>query len=189
MCDHNTSRILLCFVIVSCLTSQVSADPLTIISLPVETRDPLPHTNFHSSDVGDGTGGGIKGWANLSADSPGTYDPITGDLDLHLNLYTTSANALANDPIQSIGNAHGVSSNLVGSGFNQFDGNVIGTIDWTFDTNVALVFFEHPLMTNVTMTFVDFDYVTTAANFTANSWDGTTLTLWGADGTYSGCGF
>ncbi|MCH7687632.1 MAG: PEP-CTERM sorting domain-containing protein [Planctomycetes bacterium] len=34
------------------------------------------------------------------------------------------------------------------------------------------------------MTFVDFEYVMTADNFTANTGDGTNLTLWGADGTY-----
>ena len=185
----NTCFVMTFFVVMAGLAKQASAELLTIISLPVETSNPLPHTNFHASNTGSGTGGSILGWANLSSAAPSTYDPVTGDLDLHLNLYTTSANALANDPIQSIGEAHGVSSNLVGSDFNQFDGNVIGTIDWTFDTNVALVFFQHPLMTNVTMTFVDFDYVTTADGFTANTWDGKNLTLWGADGTYLGAGF
>ena len=120
-----------------------------------------------------------------------------GDLDLHLRIYLSSEDAFANDldpniPPVSIGNAHGVSSSLDGSKFNQFDGNVIGTITWTFDFNVILVFFPNDFPSTklpVTMSFVDFNYVTTDEGFTANTWDGTNLTLLGADGNYLGAGF
>ena len=193
MFHRNTYHILLCFVIVSCLAQQASAGLLTITSMPVQTAGDLPHTNFHSAKLGDGTGGGVLGWANLSPDAVSTYDPVTGALDLYLKIYSSSLDSATNNPDRSIGNAHGVGSDLVGSQFTadplifgSGTGNVIGTITWTFDFFVYLEFFDAipEIIPPVTMQFVDFNYVTTEDGFVANTWDGTNLTLWGADGTY-----
>lgn len=164
----------------------VSAELLTFTSLPTLAEGLVPHTGFHNANLGGGTGGIVKGWGNLSPDFTSTYDPVTGDFDLHLNIYSSSGNAATNNPNQAVGQAHGTSNNLVGSDFGQFDGNVVGTIDWTFDFFVTLLFFEDPSITDITMQFVDYNYATTNDGFVANSWDGTNLTLWGVDGTYLG---
>jgi hypothetical protein len=194
---RKTYRILMCFVVVSCLAKQASAELLTITSMPVQSTGDLPHTNFHSSDFvnddgsTDATGGEVLGWANLNPNVDSTYDPVSGALDLYLRIFGSHLSAEANT--SPIGLAHGIGSGLFGSLFTadpltpgSGTGDVNGTIAWDFDFFVYLEFFDDTpnLRPTVTMQFVDFNYVTTEDGFVANTWDGTNLTLWGADGTY-----
>lgn len=171
--------------LVLCFTPSAHGELLTFVDLPVDTSEPLPHTLFHSSDTGFGTGGAILGWADLDPNTPSTYDPLTGALDLHLDIFAESSF------IHFLGNAHGTSSNLVGSEFNDFDGAIVGTITWQFDGLVPLAFnllnFD-PQTDSVTMSFPDYNYGTSVDGFTFASWDGTALALEGADGTYLGAG-
>lgn len=97
-----------------------------------------------------------------------------------------------------IGTAVGTSSNLLGSGFNGFTGvaNSLGTIDWEFTLSTTSDLKDHLLtkgllgdIFNITLMYLDKNYVTSSAGHTANTWQDGYLTLWGADeGAFTGTG-
>lgn len=137
------------------------------------------------------------------------YNPMTGDLDLKIDLFR---NERLTD---QIGTAVGVGTGLVGSEFlgaggkiaengpeGNNDGSLIGSIDWTFTFNDGSSSFEGYLRSEgFTATdlgngidrftvdgfkFLDKNYVTSSNGDVANSYvagNPSTLTLWGADGS------
>ncbi len=162
----------------------VRAVPLTIDTAPQETSGPFVHNVFHAAS--SVTSGSILAWFDLNPTRSNWYDAATGALEVHTRLFADAALT------SLIGTATGTSTNLVASDFNDFDGSVLGTITWeftlmpgTFLTYMQTHFGSGSTFT-VTMTYLDKNYVTSSAGYTANSWDNGVLTLWGADGYSSG---
>lgn len=87
-----------------------------------------------------------------------------------------------------VGTAQGISSDLLGSNFDDQGGEVAGTIKWTFDSNAQSALNVGSMLT---MTFLDKDFGVGGSGADPNEWntsvDPHRLTLWGADG-YTGMG-
>lgn len=169
------------------------ADPHEIIATPVETSGSFIHNVFHTAGAHGGAGGFIKAWFDLDTTQTSTWDPTTGALNLYVNVFANSSFTT------QIGSAVGVTSvdPLRASDFNNFDNSVIGVIDWsiTLPTGSA---FRHYLKNHVgheadhvwdlSLSYIDHDYVTSGQGFRANSWEDDHVTLWGADGEHTGGG-
>ena len=162
------------------LPAAVSAIPLTIDSTPKETGGPFLHNVFHSASSNGGSSGTILAWFDLDGSQVSSYDPVTGALALHVNLYSTSGLST------QIGTATGISSNLAASNFDGTTGGTVGTIDWSINLTSSGTFATYLGGTglhNETVTYLDFVYSTSSAGYAANSWANPVLTLWGANGT------
>ena len=117
------------------------------------------------------------GGFTLDETKTSTYDSVSGNLEVHVNIYKDQNFTYFR------GNAVGTSTNLVGSNFGGNTGAVGGNIQWDF-SNLTKDLYSYlgGSEKTVTMTYLDKTYVDAA-----NSWDGKSLTLWGADG-YTGSG-
>ena len=161
-------------VSLSLFSVAATAVPIQIAATPTETSGPFRHNAFHTATTNGGQSGGILGWFNLGAGG-GSWDPDTGVFVINIDVFSDSGLT------SNIGSAIGT-GNLTAGAFNGFDGGVLGSITWNFNTtNAALV-------SNTTTSFIDHNYATSNAGYNANSLTGTApdytaLTLWGADGT------
>ncbi len=182
------------------LQTSLLAEMMTITATPKATSGGFRHNVFHSA-TGYGTSGSIKAYFDLDEDGPASwYDPDTGDLLLHVDLYSNSG--LTNH----IGTAVGTGEDLVGTEFwgngGNNDGSLIGTIEWVFTFNAGTNALKTYLTNEgvgftdlgsgvsqsdaMTLKFMDKKYATSINGDVANSYiegDPNTLTLWGADGT------
>ncbi len=166
-----------------CVTSQAYAAPLEITETPQSTSGPFRHNVFHTAGSNGGASGSIIVWFDLDTSQTSTFDPDTGDLDLHVNLYNNSSFTTL------VGTAVGTSSDFFD--VNVFTGtntnNLVGTIDWDFTLNGSATTFMTNNLVDSTLKFLDHDYVTSSSGDTANSFvpgiTQDTMTLWGADGT------
>lgn len=164
---------------------------LTITSTPQATSGPFRHNVFHTAHTSGGAGGTILAWFDLDTTAPtSTYDELTGALAINIGIFTSSGLTT------QIGTATGTGVGLVGSDLNLNLNNIVGTITWNFDMSLGS---GSSLATHlgsnghgtggdtysITQTFLDTDFVPSAENV-PNGWDGTNLTLWGADGYTSG---
>lgn len=141
---------------------------LSVVATPQETSGPFRHNVFHTPTNTSG-GGTIDAWFNLG-NSGGFWDTLTGAFIIAVDLFSNS------NLTGSLGSATGTGT-LSSAEFNGNDGGLIGTIAWDFDVTA-----EGNSFTDVTMSFIDNNYVTSSAGHTANSTSGDFLTLWGADG-------
>ena len=158
----------------SLFSAAVSAAPIQIAATPTETSGPFLHNVFHEASSNGGTSGTILAWYDLGSGG-GSWDPDTGAFTINIDIF--SDNTLTT----SIGTADGT-GNLSAAAFNVFNGGLIGSISWNFDT-VA----ETNGLTDKTTSFIDKKYATSSAGYVANSTTGnySSLTLWGADGDYN----
>lgn len=167
------------------------ASVLTIVDTPQATSGPFRHNVFHTASSSGGAGGTILAWFDLDPDaSTSWYNPLSGDMVLNIGIFTGSSLAT------QIGVATGTGVGLVGTDLNLNLDMIVGTITWDFDmsfdsgSNLAGYLADQGHSTGgdtyqVTQTFLDTDFVPSADNV-PNSWDGSNLTLWGADGYTSG---
>lgn len=163
-------------------SQNASAALYQITDLPMENSGPFWHNLFHSADSAGGAGGGIKAWFDLDSTQSSTWDSDTGALSLHVKLYDSASLTTP------LGSASATSNNFLGTHLNApgaQDGGVIGTMTWNFDSAATgLLGLGASILVQ---TFLDRDYVTSAAGFNANSFQGVDqtegfITLWGADG-------
>ena len=147
-----------------------------IVATPEGNSGNFEHNVFHTAASNYGMSGSILVYFDLDTTATSTYDPTTGALTLHVNLFTDEG--LTN----AAGSAVGTSTNLLASNFdNPQDGGVLGTISWDFSDSSGL--------SDTIMTFVDKNYGVSSngGQFVPNSLTGTeanptSITLWGADG-------
>lgn len=168
------------------------AASMTIVATPQETGAPFAHNVFHSASGLGGASGTIFAWFLLDTSlAPGevnAWDPVTGALEIHVNVYSTSAHTTL------VGTAIGVSSNLFIANMNAPDaqnGGLIGNITWTIDAGALAFINGQPaavpaVAATTSQAFVDRKYTaTTAGGFQPNSTNIVggmrTVTLWGAD--------
>ncbi len=157
------------------------AVPLNIVATPQETGGSFLHNVFHSAASNSGAGGTIYAWFDLDTTvGPSTWDPDTGALTIHVNIYSDSALTTL------VGTAVGSSTNLLAANMSApgaQDGGLIGNISWTFDAaGQAYLQGKDAAIANPTdQSFFDVHYVTSSAGRDANSLDGPYVTLWGAD--------
>jgi hypothetical protein len=186
-------RLAVAFVFLLTLPAVVTASPLVIMSTPQSTSGPFLHNVFHTASSNGGAGGQIKAWFDLDPGFTSTYDPMTGALLLHVEIFSNSA--LTNQ----IGTAVGTGTGLVGSALNANLDAVVGEISWSFNMSLSggtdglsTYMASQSLGTgtaySVTQTVLDTDFVPSATNV-PNSWDGQSLSLWGADGYTGGTSF
>ncbi len=191
---RNHGLTLLGVVSVLSLAGSARANVLTITSTPQENTGSFLHNVFHTADSNGGAGGSILAWFDLDTTQSSTWDPVSGALSLHVNVYSDAG--LSN----LIGTAHGVhgSDALEGSDFNAFDNSMIGVIDWNIDLTGASAFATY--MTGklgaqpsggwtLGLQYADHNYVTSSQGYRANSWENGAVTLWGADGTRRANGY
>ena len=194
--NRSTSvRLVLTVCVVVVLGSPAYADPYQIIATPQETSGSFAHNAFHTSESHYGMGGALLGWFDLDPGYISTYDPLTGALDLRVNIFSSASLSAAAE----IGSAHGttVVDPMLASEFNDFDDVVIGSITWTFSDLSASDLKTHLDSSGLatgsdsaedTIHFIDHDYVTSTVGHTANTLDGDFMTLWGSDGFHLGGG-
>lgn len=174
--DMFKSFILLCAVLIS-----ANIQAATITATPILTTGPFASNVFHTASSGsDGQNGSILAWFNLAAPGLGeanSWDASSGAFELHVSLFSNSADAMSSTNIQGSAAATGV----LKLADLQHDGGLFGFIDWTFDASaVTLLGASVGLDANnhIQLFFEDTTYGSTGANgFTDSS-----LTLWGADG-------
>lgn len=150
----------------------LTASPIHIDSTPQQLTGPFRHNVFHDNS------GHILAYMDLDTAQPNWYDPMNGNMEIQVNIYSDSG--LTN----LVGTAHGSGANLVGSAFDSGSGDLVGTISWDFtmaDANSPLV--------DDTLYFTDRNYVTSSGGHTANSWENGYLTLWGGNNWIETCGF
>ncbi len=157
----------------SVFSTAVFAAPIQIATTPSETSGPFRHNAFHEASSNGGQSGAILGWFDLSAGG-GSWDPDNGVFIINIDIFSDGALTT------SIGTAVGI-GDLTATEFNGFNGGLIGTINWDFDATA-----EGNGLADVTTSFLDINYVTSDAGYTANSTTGnySSMTLWGADGSY-----
>lgn len=157
----------------SAFSAAVFAAPIQIATTPTETGGPFRHNAFHEASSNGGQSGTILGWFDLGAGG-GSWDPDTGAFIINIDIFSDGGLTTA------IGTAVGT-GNLTAAAFNGFDGGLIGTIGWNFDVTA-----EGNGFVDRTTSFLDNNYVTSSAGYTANSTTGSysSMTLWGADGNY-----
>lgn len=176
-----------------------SAAPITIVSTPQETTGPFRYNAFHSADASGGASGAVLAWLDLDA-SFGTgnfYDPATGQLQARFELFQTSALST------KIGEALLTSSDVDATALGDAVQNdvIVGDLLWQIDlslsgTGALYTAFETDFGAegddtwDLTIRFADVMYATSTNGVVPNTWDGTTLAIWGggaASGlTYSG---
>jgi hypothetical protein len=163
----------------SIFSAAVFAAPIQIATTPSETGGPFRHNVFHTASTSSGASGTILAWFDLGTGG-GTWNPDTGAFTINIDIFNNSALTAA------VGTATGIGT-LAAGAFNGNDGGLIGSINWTFDMaaiNSGLG------LANKTTSFVDINYATSSLGYVANSTTTNTagnyssLTLWGADGTY-----
>lgn len=161
--------------LLSLLFASANIYAATIDTTPILTTGPFNSNIFHTASSGsDGQNGSILAWFNIDTPGPGeanSWDADSGAFELHVNLYTSSADAMANTNIQGTADAAGVLKleDL------QHDGGLFGYIDWGFDAQAASLLGSS---SSIRLFFEDASYGSTGANDFA----GGNLTLWGADG-------
>lgn len=150
---------------VACLmaTQSAVAVPLQIVGTPQEVSGPFQHNLFHLNNDG-GTSGVITAWVGLDADALSYYDPDTGDIQLSLVLYSDSSLTTETGTVTGSGSVP--AANLTGTD----SGATAGSITFDFSDGTP----------STTIDYSDNTFATSTDGFTANSWDGTYLTLWGA---------
>ncbi len=185
--------LVLSVLVILALPVVAGASPLILFSTPQSTSGPFLHNVFHTASSHGGSGGQIKAWFDLDSAFTSTYDPMSGDLLIHINIFSDK------NYTNAIGTAVGTGVGLVGSALNANVDAVVGTISWSFDmsasggtdglsTYMASQGLGSGTAYAVTQTFLDTDFVPTANNV-PNSWDGANLSLWGADGHTGGTSY
>lgn len=158
-----------------------------ITSTPQELTGPFLHNVFHTASASGGESGSPLVWFNLDGTKTSSYDPTTGALTLHVDLFAEDG---LKPGATKIGTATATGT-LDSSAFNGNDGGSLGSLDWTFnitdasDPDVANFVGRLTGGTSTTTSFFDENYVTSTAGFVANSLNassGGSMTLWGADG-------
>lgn len=150
------------------------AIPLPIVDIPAGTAI------FHYN--------GYLGWYNLTPGFDHFYDPDTGELQFHIDIYSDG------EFLNLIGTALALSDparhdTMRGDEFNHFTGGVLGEIEWTihlptpsfFRTHMETHYGAGPTYTVIT-TFLDRDYGPSPGGGRYNTFNGERLTLWGSDG-------
>jgi hypothetical protein len=157
-------------LIAALFSATLVAAPISIVSLPTETSGGFQHNNFHDATLQQGADGNKLAWFDLGAGG-GSYDNVTGDFIVNIDLYGDTG--LSN----FIGTAVGT-GNLDPLAFNSLDGGLIGTLSWDFDASA-----EAAGLTDTTMSFMDVYYgKTSTAGYIPNTAVGKSMTLWGSDG-------
>ena len=172
----NTKKFVIACLLAFLPTMAMSA---RIISMPTDdtggASDPFRHNLFHDASLGSGANGAVLAWFDLDTTMSNTWNPVTGALDLHVNIFGDA------DQNVLLGTGHATSNGLVGAGFGQFDDTSLGLIDWDFSPGAAAVLFAN----SITMDFIDHAYPPDTAGNVPNSYVGNIVTLWGADGTHN----
>ncbi len=155
-------------------SAAVFAAPIQIATTPSETGGPFRHNVFHAASSNGGTSGAILAWFDLGTGG-GSWDPSTGAFNINIDIFSDGALTTG------IGTAVGT-GNLTAAEFNGFNGGVIGSINWNIDAAA-----QGNGLVDRTTSFIDVNYATSTAGYTANSTTGnySSLTLWGADGSYN----
>ena len=152
-----------------------TATPLNIVDLPQGTSGSFSHNFFHAATGCGGACGAIQARILLDTTQSSTYDPITGDLSLHVILTNKDNTSII------LGSATGTSSDLLGSNFTGDttpNFAIAGSITWDFDTTA-----EGNSFSDTTMQFFDKNYGLSSSSPKPNEWANGQLTLWGANGT------
>ena len=158
-----TSKIIVALAITLMFIDVAVAAPINIVATPQETDGPFIHNVLHVNNDG-GSSGVITGWLSLDTSASNFYDPMTGDIQFTMNIFTDSSLSTQVSSLTGVGNVP--AANLTGTDTN----NVAGSIAFSFSDSTP----------DTTVYYRDYEYVTSTAGYTANSWDGTYLTLWGA---------
>jgi len=162
---------------------------MTLVDAPQEASGPFRHNLFHGATSAGGAGGSILSWFALDTafGASNFYDPATGDLEAHFDLFATSSLT------SPIGTAQVLSSTVDGSvlGDAVESGVLVGTLSWEIDLSstgsgplhdhlVASFGDEADDIWNLDTDFADVFYVTSSGGRTANRWADPHLTLWAA---------
>jgi len=188
-CSRRTLRRLLPLLLGLGLAAPASAAPITILDSPTETGGPFRHNVFHSSDSQGGAAGQILAWFDLDAafGASNFYDPVTGDLEAHFDVFTSSAFSTP------IGTATLTSSDVDGATLSDGSENdvVIGDLAWEIDLSTSVgstleTYLETEFgdevddVWDIVMEFADVEYVTSSSGITANAFENGNLGLWAA---------
>ena len=183
-----TKKLKYCFlaVVLSIIILPVTsfASPLQIVESPQYTGG-FMHNLFHTASNSNGEGGNVLAWFDLDKTKSNTYDPDTGILEAYFNVYSGKQFTVKIGSTSAFGE-------LPGANFNNFSGDVAGTINWTFnltDLNSALnQHLQNEVGGNIAgfyelkLTYLDKFYGVTETGQAVNSWENNYLVLWGADG-------
>jgi hypothetical protein len=171
------------------------AGAVTLVDSPQQPAGPFRHNAFHDADSLGGAGGSILAWIDLDTGfgAGNFWDLGTGDFQGHFDVFSDSAlssqigTAVATGNVSPTALADLVEQNLV-----------VGTLSWDIDlgAGVGSDLYQHletsfgaeadDVWEGITQSFADVHYATSSDGRTANTFDGVDLTLWGADGSFSG---
>lgn len=169
------------------------AAAVTIVASPQNTASGFKHNVFHSATGQGGAGGTILAWYDLDPGGSNDWNLGTGVLTAEFDIFDDSALTTFIGTATATGNIDGseisdaVEQNLI-----------IGSLTWTFDlsADTGSSLYAHleavygaegdDIWENITMQFADVMYSTSAQGRTANTYVHPDLSLWGADGTFSG---
>jgi len=150
-------------------STAISAAPISFTDMPSTAGPGLKHNNFHDATLASGADGFILAWFDMGVGG-GSYDPVTGDFIVNIDLYTDEALTSA------IGTALGMGI-LNPAAFNVGDGGLIGSISWNFDATA-----EANGLFDATTSFYDVFYTTSAFGPANSANINGSMAMWGANG-------
>jgi len=171
------------------------AGAATLVASPQQTGGPFRHNAFHTADTAGGASGELAAWFDLDESfGAGNFLELgSGDLEAHFDLFVDSSAATAIGTsfvtgtvdlaaLSGPGQANVIAATL-SFDFDLSAGptsELAGRLEAAFGPEADHVWEDIPLQ------FADVQYATSSDGRTANTFDGTDLVLWGADGTFSG---
>ena len=121
----------LCFGILLCLAGPAAAMRLPVIDTPQDTVGPFVHNIIHDLSAEKAA----LAWLDLDRSQPNTYDPVSGEMSIHLLIFDESSLT------RRIGTALYESlpplDTIRADEYNDFDGSVLGQIHLQVRTLVA----------------------------------------------------